>query len=91
MMKSVRMQRSTVSRASVKPQAFSLQKAAQTAGMVAASLAITLAAHADTTVLLGSSSGALVFEPSTINGIALQADPAAAVALGACSIQASAS
>lgn len=49
----------------VKAQA-SLQKVAQVAGVAVSSLALTLAAHADATVKLGSDTGALVFEPATV-------------------------
>lgn len=43
-----------------------LQKIAQFAGVAVSSLALTLAAHADTTVKAGADSGALVFEPATV-------------------------
>eukprot|EP00798_Chlamydomonas_sp_ICE-L_P002440 gene2440-8764_t len=40
-------------------------KIAQVAGVAISSLALTLAAHADATVKLGSDNGSLIFEPST--------------------------
>eukprot|EP00195_Chlamydomonas_chlamydogama_P005424 CAMPEP_0202892998 /NCGR_PEP_ID=MMETSP1392-20130828/2648_1 /ASSEMBLY_ACC=CAM_ASM_000868 /TAXON_ID=225041 /ORGANISM="Chlamydomonas chlamydogama, Strain SAG 11-48b" /LENGTH=150 /DNA_ID=CAMNT_0049577169 /DNA_START=61 /DNA_END=513 /DNA_ORIENTATION=- len=57
------------SRQAVKPQASlkaTVSKVAQVAGVAASSLALTLAAHADVTVKLGSDTGALVFEPATV-------------------------
>ncbi|GBF99945.1 chloroplast precursor [Raphidocelis subcapitata] len=43
-----------------------VQRVATTAGVSVASLALALAASADATVKLGSDSGALVFEPSSV-------------------------
>ncbi|MEW5303028.1 MAG: hypothetical protein WDW38_001344 [Sanguina aurantia] len=66
----MRMSRSAaVSRVAVRPQASlkaTVQKVAQFAGVSIASLAMTFAAHADATILLGSSTGGLVFEPATL-------------------------
>jgi len=49
----------------VRPVA-SLAKVAQAAAVGVASLALTLAAHADGAVKLGSDSGALAFDPATV-------------------------
>ncbi|KAJ9510747.1 hypothetical protein QJQ45_027623 [Haematococcus lacustris] len=54
-------------RASAKPTVSKpMAKLAQLAGVAVSSLALTLAAHADANVKLGSSTGALVFEPETV-------------------------
>ncbi|KAG1661846.1 hypothetical protein FOA52_011613 [Chlamydomonas sp. UWO 241] len=67
MQTAIRMQTRSVraSRTAVRPQA-SLQKVAQVAGVAVSTMALSFAAHADVLVDLGSSTGALVFEPSTI-------------------------
>ena len=44
----------------------SLKSIAQAAAVSVASLAVTMAAHADGSVKLGSDNGSLVFEPSTV-------------------------
>jgi len=57
------------SRQAVKPQAsmkVAVQKVAQAAGVAVASVALAFSAHADATVKLGSDTGALAFEPSTV-------------------------
>ncbi len=57
------------SRSAVRPQASlkaAAQRVASVAGVSVASLAVTLAAHANVTVKLGADSGALVFEPATV-------------------------
>ncbi|KAG1661845.1 hypothetical protein FOA52_011612 [Chlamydomonas sp. UWO 241] len=66
---SLRMQTRSVraSRAPAVRATASMQKVAKFAGVAVSTLALTFAANADVNVNLGSSTGALVFEPSTIN------------------------
>ena len=60
--------RASAAKAAVKParKVQSLKSIAQTAAVSVASLALTMAAHADATVKLGSDNGSLAFEPSSV-------------------------